>query len=107
MLSWVVPDSHTLRHLINKKYEELQPKVKSLLKSSDSKKSYTTDGWSSNQMDPYLSLSCHFIDDKFKYWDILLDLAPFPHPHDQFNSSSTVFEVKYIVYLSNLHDFKY
>jgi hypothetical protein len=72
--SWIVPDSHTLRQLVKKKYEYLKRKVKNVVATSRSKKKYTTDGWSSNQMDPYLSLSCHFIDNDFKYWDILLQL---------------------------------
>jgi hypothetical protein len=90
-----VPDRKTLSELINKKYEEKKKEIQHVVQKCSSKLSFTTDSWSSIQCDPYLSLTVHYIDDNFNYKKLLLDFLDFPHPHDQFNISETIFEVNF------------
>ena len=92
---YVVPDSKTIKELINQKFNEKKTNVSEMIQSTNSLLSYTSDGWSSNRCDPYLSLTCHFIDKEFFNRNILLEFVDFPHPHDQYNISETIYEVKF------------
>ena len=90
---YILPDEKTLKQRVVEKYETLKPKVENLVTESDSLKSWTSDGWSSNVLEPYLQLTTHFIDKNFKYYDLTFDFTLFPHPYDQFSSSEILFEV--------------
>ena len=90
---YVLPDEKTVKQKVLEKYAKLRPKVEQLTMGSDSLKSWTSDGWSSNNLDPYLMLTTHFIDKEFRYFELAYDFSLFPHPHDQFNSSEKLFEV--------------
>ena len=90
---YIVPDSKTLKQMILDTYKTLKPKVENLLKTSDSAKSWTTDGWSSKTLDPYLILTAHFINKDFKYNSLTFDFAVFPHPHDHINMADKLYEV--------------
>ena len=43
--------------------------------------STTTDLWSSRKMQPYMSLTVHFINDKWALWRVCLQTAYFPEDH--------------------------
>ena len=88
-----MPDEKTVKQKVLEKYANLKTKVEELTMKSDSLKSWTSDGWSSNVLDPYLMLTTHFIDKDFNYIELAYDFTLFPHPHDQFNSSEKLFEV--------------
>jgi hypothetical protein len=90
---YIMPDEKTVKQKVLEKYANLKPKVEELTMKSDSLKSWTSDGWSSNVLDPYLMLTTHFIDKDFNYIELAYDFTLFPHPHDQFNSSEKLFEV--------------
>jgi len=90
---YVLPDSKTVKQKVVEKYNKLQPAVETLIKKSDSLKSWTTDGWSSSSTDPYLILTSSFIDKEFNYFNIIYDFSLFPHPHDHINMSDKLFEV--------------
>lgn len=90
---YIVPDEKTVKQMVLNKYQSLRPKVEKLTMESDSLKSWTSDGWSSNVLEPYLMLTTHFIDKEFKYFEFTYDFTLFPHPHNQTNSSEKLFEV--------------
>ena len=54
--------------------------IKSLLDRS-TKVSLTTDGWDSVSVDPYLSLTCHFVDEDWVLREVLIDFGDNPFPH--------------------------
>ncbi|CAF1140413.1 unnamed protein product [Brachionus calyciflorus] len=41
----------------------------------------TTDNWTSCKKDPFISVTCHFVDEEWKLRSFLLDVFYFPHPH--------------------------
>ena len=90
---YVVPDPKTIKQLALEKYDKMKSIVVELVKNCDSLKSWTTDGWSSSSLDPYLIMTAHFIDKEFKYYNIVFDFAVFPHPHDQISISEMLYEV--------------
>jgi hypothetical protein len=90
---YILPDEKTLKQRVVEKYETLKPKVEKLVTESDYLKCWTSDGWSSNVLEPYLQLTTHFIDKNFKYYELNFDFTLFPHPHDQFSSSEILSEV--------------
>ena len=77
---FVVPNRQTLKELVKVAYTNKKVIVKELIKETESKKSFTTDGWSSNRLDPDLDWTCHFFNKKFVLKSILLDFRDFPHP---------------------------
>lgn len=80
--NYVLPDRKTVRDKIRKKYEKEFVNIKNLLLNLDSKVSLTSDIWTSMANDPYLSVTCHFIDNEWTLRNFLLDTFHFPHPHD-------------------------
>ena len=94
---YVIPDRNTLKELINQTYISSKTEIIRKLNNCDTLKSFTSDGWTSNRLDPYLDLTYHFIDHDFKFHQILLDFLEFPHPHDKYNISDTIFEVIFIL----------
>ena len=86
----ILPDNKTLKELVLTMYNELKPKVEKKLKESSSKKSITTDGWSSAAIDPYLVVTSHFVDINFRYFSITMDFAYMPHPHDKYSLSANL-----------------
>ena len=97
---YVVPDSKTIKELINQAFEEKKTQVVEAIKNTNSLLSYTSDCWSSNRCDPYLSLTCHFIDKDFVNRNFLLEFVDFPNPHDQYNISETIYDVIYKLFFS-------
>ena len=90
---YILPDEKTVKQRVLDKYEKLKPKVEKLTMESNSLKSWTSDGWSSNKLEPYLLLTTHFIDKEFKYFEVVYDFTLFPYPHDKINSSEKLFTV--------------
>ena len=76
---WQMPNSHTIRERINTRF--------------DCKFSFTTDGWDSISVDPYLGWICHFIDDDWILREFLLDFTYSPRPHTSCNLKETIIEV--------------
>ncbi|CAF1080188.1 unnamed protein product [Brachionus calyciflorus] len=56
--------------------------MKRNLLSLDSKVCITSDIWTSSANDPYLSVTCYFIDNEWNLNNFLLDVFHFPDPHD-------------------------
>ena len=57
----------------------------------------TCDGWVSISKEPYITITCHFIDNEWKRQNFVLDFFFFPHPHDSFNISESIKEVNHIL----------
>ena len=57
----------------------------------------TCDGWVSLSKEPYITITCHFIDNEWKRLNFVLDFFFFPHPHDFYNISESIIEVNQIL----------
>ena len=90
---WQMPNSHTIRERINTRFDHEKELVKKLARFADCKFSFTTDGWDSISVDPYLGLTCHFIDDDWILREFLLDFTYSPRPHTSCNLKETIIEV--------------
>ncbi|KAL0224672.1 hypothetical protein RCL1_002584 [Eukaryota sp. TZLM3-RCL] len=67
---------------IMKSFKKSKCTVKQYLNSIKGKFSITTDVWTSSANDPFLGMTLHFINEHFKISSIVIDVCPFPHPHD-------------------------
>ena len=78
---FVCPERNTVASDINDIFSDQSKKLKYYLFKLKSKVSLTTDGWKSTAGEPYIVVTCHFIDN-FKVVSFVLDFVYFPHPHD-------------------------
>jgi len=76
-----IPTRQTIKTKISKKVSKKEIEIENELNKSVSRVSLTTDIWSSISNDTYMSLTAHFIDEKMKIQNILLDFSLIPHPH--------------------------
>jgi hypothetical protein len=88
-----IPSADTIKRQIYKIFQEKQEQMKMYLKQNDSMISLTTDIWTSKNMKSYISLTRHFIDDKFRLQSCTLDLAPFDCNHTGINIAKTIYDV--------------
>ena len=54
-----VPNSQTMRELTNQSFEARKKEIIKDLSSNKSLFNFTTDGWSSIRVDPYIAMTCH------------------------------------------------
>jgi len=90
---FVVPERHTVASLIRSSFNVSYERIKEKLSKIESKINLTTDGWVSKAKDPYVAITCHFIDNSWVAQKLILDFFHFPHPHDAFNISEAIKEV--------------
>ena len=62
---FVLPDRKTVANLLRTEYETMCRGIKGMLELLDSKASFTSDGWTSTAGDPYIVVTCHYIDKEF------------------------------------------
>ena len=91
---YIVPNSQTMREQTNQSFVARKAEIIKDLSLNRSLFNFTTDGWSSIRVDPYIALTCHYIDNNWKIRSVLLDFRDFPHPHDSYNISETLLEVR-------------
>ena len=91
---YIVPNNQTMREQTNLTFLSRKAEIIKNISLNKSLFNFTTDGWSSIRVDPYIALTCHFIDNNWKVKSFLLDFKDFPHPHDAYNISETLLEVK-------------
>ena len=68
-----IPTANTIKSQILKFYEEDKEKIKSILMNLSGKISFTTDCWTSPSMKSFMSITAHFINEKWELKHILLD----------------------------------
>lgn len=100
---YVLPDRKTVREKIKEKFEAKKKEVKAKLSSINSKINITTDIWTSATKEPYISVTGHFIDEKWNLNSVLLDVFYFPHPHDGVYCFDVVKEVLINNFFLNFH----
>ncbi|XP_062872093.1 zinc finger BED domain-containing protein 4-like [Trichomycterus rosablanca] len=78
--TYVLPTRQALKAMVDKQYEEAKEKAKKTLQKVMSV-SLTSDMWTSINMEAYLAVTCHFIDEEDQLGTILLGVEHFPSTH--------------------------
>jgi hypothetical protein len=84
-----LPHRTTISRNIPKVKDDLKRELFSILSNSNSLV-VTSDGWSNSQLQHYLSLSAHFIDDNFSKKTISLILIPYDIDHSHISYAKTI-----------------
>ncbi|KAJ4947657.1 hypothetical protein JOQ06_009690 [Pogonophryne albipinna] len=81
---YTLPSRQVLKEMVVKRYEEEKMKAKAVLQRVEAV-SLTADMWTSINMDAYLAVTCHYVDDSAKLATVLLGVLPFPEAHTAVN----------------------
>ena len=93
-----------MRELTNQSFLAKKTEINKEISINRSLFNFTTDGWSSIRVHPYIALTCHFKDNNWKMKTYLLDFRDFPHPHDSYNISETLLEERnlYLIFYETI-----
>ncbi|KAL2081038.1 hypothetical protein ACEWY4_022891 [Coilia grayii] len=83
--SYTLPSRRALKNMVVHKYEE--EKAKAAMQSVEAV-GLTSDMWTSINMEAYLAVTCHYVDDSAKLATVLLGVVPFPISHTADNISA-------------------
>jgi hypothetical protein len=72
----------TARNVLLEVFSSMKKQVKEYLQAVRSKISLTSDMWTSLAGEPYIGLTCHWIDAFWKLHSMVVDIHHLPHPHD-------------------------
>ncbi|KAK1890214.1 Zinc finger BED domain containing protein 1 [Dissostichus eleginoides] len=75
--------------MVVKRYEEEKTKAKAVMERVEAV-SLTADMWTSINMDAYLAVTCHYVDDSAKLATVLLGVLPFPETHTAVNITAAM-----------------
>ena len=84
--TYTLPSRQALKNMVVQKYEE-KTKARAVMQSVEAV-SLTADMWTSINMDAYLAVTCHYVDDSAKLATVLLGVLPFPVSHTADNISA-------------------
>ncbi|KAK0153187.1 putative AC9 transposase [Merluccius polli] len=85
--TYVIPTRKAVKAMVKAKYEEEKQKAKLQLQNVTAV-SVTSDMWTSINMDAYLALSCHYIDENTCLKSTVLGVVYFPEKHTAVNLAS-------------------
>ncbi|XP_068179073.1 E3 SUMO-protein ligase ZBED1-like [Antennarius striatus] len=78
--NYLLPSKKALKAMVNKKYQDAKEKAKEQVQKAAAV-SITSDMWASINMDAYLAVTCHFIDEEDQLSTALLGVQHFPKAH--------------------------
>ncbi|KAI7795324.1 putative zinc finger BED domain-containing protein 6-like, partial [Triplophysa rosa] len=78
--TYVLPSRQALKKMVDTKYEEAKFKAKAEMEKVKAV-SLTSDMWTSLNMDAYLAITCHYIDENDKLNTVLVGVEKFPDNH--------------------------
>ncbi|XP_077083186.1 E3 SUMO-protein ligase ZBED1-like [Siphateles boraxobius] len=87
--TYTLPSRKALKNMVVQKYEEEKAKAKAIMQRVEAV-SLTADMWTSINMDAYLAVTCHYVDDSVKLATVLLGVLPFPELHTAVNISAAM-----------------
>lgn len=88
-----MPSMHVLKRNIIDYYHSFDRWISEYCKGINSRCSFTTDLWTSNQTYSYMSVTMHFIDKNWMLKHFILDFIPFEHNHKGSNIGDQLWEV--------------
>lgn len=77
-----LPCAATARSKMVSYRSDLSTRVDHLVQTTMLSGSITIDGWTSQSNKPFLSVTLHWLTENFKFLECVLDMVPFPYPHD-------------------------
>ncbi|KAJ4932479.1 hypothetical protein JOQ06_010900 [Pogonophryne albipinna] len=86
---YTLPSRRVLKEMVVKLYEEEKTKAKAVMQRVEAV-SLTADMWASINMDAYLAVTCHYVDDSAKLATVLLGVLPFPEAHTAVNITAAM-----------------
>ncbi|KAK1889339.1 Zinc finger BED domain containing protein 1 [Dissostichus eleginoides] len=86
---YTLPSRRVLKEMVVKRYEEEKTKAKAVMERVEAV-SLTADMWTSINMDAYLAVTCHYVDDSAKLATVLLGVLPFPETHTAVNITAAM-----------------
>ncbi|KAG7463116.1 zinc finger BED domain-containing protein 1-like [Solea senegalensis] len=78
--NYILPSRKALKAMVDIKYQEAKEKAREQVQKAVAV-SLTSDMWTSINMDAYLAVTCHFIDDEDQLCTTLLGVQHFPKAH--------------------------
>ncbi|KAG7526985.1 zinc finger BED domain-containing protein 4-like [Solea senegalensis] len=78
--NYILPSRKALKAMVDIKYQEAKEKAREQVQKAVAG-SLTSDMWTSINMDAYLAVTCHFIDDEDQLCTTLLGVQHFPKAH--------------------------
>nr|XP_033482545.1 zinc finger BED domain-containing protein 1-like [Epinephelus lanceolatus] len=82
--TYTLPSRRALKNMVVQRYEEEKTKAKAVMQKVEAV-SLTADMWTSINMDAYLAVTSHYVDDSVKLATVLLGVLPFPETHTAAN----------------------
>ncbi|KAJ3581313.1 hypothetical protein NHX12_016785 [Muraenolepis orangiensis] len=86
--TFTLPSRRAQKNMVLQIYEE-ETKAKAVMQRVEAV-SLTADMWTSINMDAYLAVTCHYVDDSVKLATVLLGLLPFPEVHTAVNIAAAM-----------------
>ncbi|XP_056442541.1 E3 SUMO-protein ligase ZBED1-like isoform X2 [Gadus chalcogrammus] len=87
--TYTMPSRKAVKNMVFRKYEEEKTKAKAAMQKVQAV-SLTSDMWTSINMEAYLAVTCHYVDDTSKLATVLLGVRPFPETHTAVNISAAM-----------------
>lgn len=87
--TYTLPSRRALKNMVLQRYEEEKTKAKAVMQRVEAV-SLTADMWTSINMDAYLAVTCHYVDDSVKLATVLLGVLPFPEAHTAVNITAAM-----------------
>ena len=87
--TYTMPSRKAVKNMVFRKYEEEKTKAKAAMQKVQAV-SLTSDMWTSINMEAYLAVTCHYVDDTSKLATVLLGVLPFPETHMAVNISAAM-----------------
>jgi len=76
-----LPCYKTIKKNLGIGYQSTFQAIKELISTSCKNAAITTDLWTSCAKDGYLGITCHWLNDEMKLYDILICIEPIKYPH--------------------------
>lgn len=88
-----IPSRNNLKKKIEARYDEEKEKLKNVLSLTPYSINLTSDIWTSNANESYLSLTAHYLDSDWALKNSVLDIDKLPRPHTAKNIATRIFEI--------------
>lgn len=84
--TYTLPSRRALKNMVVQKYEEEKIKARAVMHNVEAV-SLTAYMWTSINMDAFLAVTYHYVDDSSKLATVLLGVLPFPHTADNISAA--------------------
>ena len=86
-----MPKKNAMREIVLNEHSKMQDKLTQILKNNNSKFSFAVDAWTAKNGSSFYGITIHFIDEKWNYRSLALDLVPSHGNHTGVDIASIFF----------------